>query len=112
MMKSVSVLCLLGIALFLSGCGGGPTSSTTNSGNGSGGGNGGAGGGGSNNSACSIMSTGQGASLNGFRPFTANNLWNTDISSAPVDLNSAAIINFIGSNVGLHPDFGSGQYPG
>jgi hypothetical protein len=58
------------------------------------------------------MSTGQGASLNGFRPFGSDNLWNTDISSAPVDANSAAIINFIGPTIGMHADFGSGQYQG
>jgi hypothetical protein len=29
-----------------------------------------------------------------------------------VDPNSAAIINFIGSSIGLHPDFGSGLYNG
>jgi hypothetical protein len=56
------------------------------------------------------MSIGQGASLNGFRPFPSDNLWNQDISSAPVDPNSAAMINFIGPNIGLHPDFGAGQY--
>lgn len=59
---------------------------------------------------CSGMSTGAGASLNGFDPFPASNLWNSDISSAPVDLNSASIINFIGSTVMLHPDFGAGMY--
>jgi hypothetical protein len=58
------------------------------------------------------MSLGQGANLNGFRPFADDNLWNTDISNAPVDANSAAIINFIGPSNGLHPDFGSGQYQG
>ena len=58
------------------------------------------------------MSTGQGASLNGFRPFASDNLWNTDISSAPVDANSGAIINFIGPTIGMHADFGSGQYQG
>ena len=61
-------------------------------------------------SSCSGMSLGQGASLNGFRPFPDDNLWNTDISSAPVDTNSAAIINFIGPAVGLHADFGAGQF--
>ena len=30
----------------------------------------------------------------------------------PVDVNSGAIINFIGPAVGLHPDFGSGQFQG
>jgi hypothetical protein len=63
-------------------------------------------------SACSQMSTGQGASLNGFVPFSSASLWNQDISSAAVDANSANIINFIGATVGLHPDFGQGQYQG
>jgi hypothetical protein len=61
-------------------------------------------------SGCSGMVVGQGASLNGFLPFPADNLWNKDISSAPVDANSTAIINFIGSSIGLHADFGAGQY--
>lgn len=59
---------------------------------------------------CSGMSTGAGASLNGFVPFPASNLWNTDVSSAPVDLNSGSIISFIGSTVTLHADFGAGIY--
>lgn len=58
---------------------------------------------------CSGMTVGQLTSLNGFVPFPSDNLWNTDISSLPVDPNSANIINFIGSTVTLHPDFGSGQ---
>jgi hypothetical protein len=61
---------------------------------------------------CSAMSTGQGASLNGFVPFPSNSLWNQNIASAPVDPNSANIINFIGPSVVLHPDFGSGEYNG
>src|SRR5437868_2174629 len=71
---------------------------TTGSGGGGTGGSGGAGGG-ANTSACSVMSTGQGAGLNGFRPFPADNAWNQDISTAPVDANSAAIINFIGPTI-------------
>jgi hypothetical protein len=63
-------------------------------------------------SACSQMSTGQGASLNGFVPFSSASLWNQDISSAAVDSNSTAIINFIGPTIGLHPDFGQGEYQG
>ena len=62
--------------------------------------------------SCSGMSLGQSASLNGFLPFPADNLWNQDISNAAVDPNSSAIINFIGSGIGLHPDFGSGLYNG
>ena len=69
-------------------------------------------GGGNTPPVCSGMSLGQSASLNGFVPFPADNLWNQDISSAPVDPNSAAIINFIGSGIGLHADFGSGLYNG
>jgi hypothetical protein len=61
---------------------------------------------------CSAMATGQGASLNGFLPLPADNLWNQNIASAAVDPNSANIINFIGSGIGIHPDFGSGLYNG
>ena len=59
---------------------------------------------------CGGMSTGAGANLNGFVPFPASSLWNTDISGANVDPNSANIINFIGSTVTLHPDFGAGIF--
>ena len=94
---------VLALALACSNCGGGLSGSSIGSG-GSGGGN--------NQSACSAMSAGQGASLNGFRPFSSASLWNQDISGAAVDPNSSAIINFIGSSVGMHADFGSGQYQG
>jgi hypothetical protein len=63
-------------------------------------------------SACSAASLGQGGSLNGFLPFPADNLWNQNIASAPVDPNSAAIINYIGTTDPVHPDFGSGEYNG
>ena len=59
---------------------------------------------------CAGMSLGQLSSLNGFVPFPSSSLWNTDISTAPVDPNSANIINFIGSTVTLHPDFGAGTF--
>src|SRR6266516_2287134 len=59
---------------------------------------------------CSGMTVGQLTSLNGFVPFPSSSLWNTDISAAPVDPNSANIINFIGSTVTLHPDFGAGTF--
>jgi hypothetical protein len=61
---------------------------------------------------CSGMAVGVGASLNGFIPFPADNLWNQNIASAPVDPNSDAIIDFIGTTTPLHPDFGSGLYAG
>jgi hypothetical protein len=54
--------------------------------------------------SCGNMSTGNGASLNGYVPFPSSNAWNTNIASAPVDPNSAPIIAALtGSN--LHPDF-------
>jgi hypothetical protein len=62
--------------------------------------------------SCSGMSLGRGASLNGFLPFPADNAWNQDISTAPVDPNSAAIIDYIGATTPLHPDFGAGLYDG
>ena len=55
---------------------------------------------------------GVGASLHGAVPFPATNAWNTDISAAPVDPNSANLIASIGISTGLHADFGSGLYNG
>lgn len=55
---------------------------------------------------------GVGANLNGAVPFPADNSWNRDVSTDPVDPNSAAIIANIGLTTGLHPDFGSGLYNG
>jgi IPT/TIG domain-containing protein len=63
-------------------------------------------------SNCSTLSLGQGASLGGFLPFPADSLWNKDITSVPVDPKSDAIITFIGSGIGMHADFGAGQYQG
>lgn len=47
------------------------------------------------------------ASLHGKQVLPANNVWNQDISQAPVDPNSANLIASIGSTTGLHPDFGT-----
>ncbi len=83
-----------------------PAGSTGGSGGGNGGGGTGGGTGGGN-LACSVMAVGQTASLNGFVPFTSSNLWNADISAAPVDANSSTIIsNWVGS-VNVHPDWGT-----
>ncbi len=57
---------------------------------------------------CAGMTVGQLSNLNGFVPFQTSSLWNTDISNAPVDPNSANYIRFIGTTVTLHPDFGAG----
>jgi len=40
----------------------------------------------------------------------ADNWWNQDISSAPVDAQSNAYIDFIGRSRGAHPDFGPAPY--
>ena len=61
---------------------------------------------------CSGITQGQEGALNGFLPFPSNNAWNTTISNASVDPNSAALINFIGGGIGLHADFGAGEYNG
>jgi len=55
---------------------------------------------------------GAGANLNGAIPFPMSNAWNADISTAPVDTNSSALISGIGLGTGLHPEFGSGLYSG
>ena len=64
------------------------------------------------NNPCNVIGLGPEGSFNGFVPFPANSLWNTNIASAPVDPNSANYINFIGGSIGLHPDFGAGLYDG
>src|ERR1700687_3364661 len=64
------------------------------------------------NGACAAMTPGRLTSLNGFVPFAPESLWNTDISGAPVDANSANIIDYIGAAKTLHPDFGPGTYAG
>ena len=53
-----------------------------------------------------VPDLGPGASLHGKRLFPANNPWNEDISTSPVDPNSANLIASIGLNTGLHADFG------
>src|SRR4051812_29104435 len=54
-----------------------------------------------------IPDLGPNAPLNGKRPFPADNPWNTDVSKASVDPNSAALVTSIGLTKGLHPDFGT-----
>ena len=44
--------------------------------------------------------------------FPADNWWNTDISTAPVDASSGSYISFIGATRALHPDFGGEESPG
>jgi len=99
---------VMAMLVALTACSGISKSSNNNNGSGGSGGSGGNNGGtGSSNLACNVMSTGQTASLNGFVPFSSSSLWNTDISSAPVDPNSNSIMrNWVGS-VNVHPDWGN-----
>jgi len=43
--------------------------------------------------------------------FPADNWWNTDVSTAPVDPESTSILSFIGTGRGMHPDFGGDVDP-
>lgn len=52
-------------------------------------------------------STGSGTNIGNCTVFPADNAWNTDISQYPVHPNSDAIVNSIGRNTHVHPDFGS-----
>ena len=53
-----------------------------------------------------VPTSAAGASLAGRRPFPADNPWNTIVTSAPVDPNSANLIASCGLR-NLHPDFGT-----
>jgi hypothetical protein len=46
-------------------------------------------------------------SIAGVQVFPPDNPWNRDVSSDPVDPNSANLIASIGLSTGLHPDFGT-----
>ncbi|NRF65758.1 hypothetical protein HLB44_02040 [Aquincola sp. S2] len=64
---------------------------------------------------CPASTPVQGAAVRGAEPvFPADNWWNLDIRSAPVDANSAAFISFInnGGTRRLHPDFGGEESSG
>ena len=54
-----------------------------------------------------IPDLGPGADMNGYRPLPDDNPWNTPIDTEPVDPNSANLINTIGPDRNLHPDFGA-----
>ncbi|MEA2309530.1 MAG: hypothetical protein QOI65_1816 [Thermoleophilaceae bacterium] len=46
------------------------------------------------------------------RVFPASNQWNKRVDKLPLAPRSGAIVRSIGSDTGLHPDFGSGKYAG
>jgi len=43
--------------------------------------------------------------------FPADSIWNTRVDTLPVDGNSNSYVATIGAGTGLHPDFGSGDWP-
>ncbi len=85
------------LTVVLAGCGGTAKSTPRQTG----------GGGNNGNLPCNVMTAGQMTGLGGFVPFTSASLWNTDISSVPVDPNSGTIINNWVGSVHVHPDFGT-----
>ena len=43
--------------------------------------------------------------------FPSDSIWNSRVDELPIDPSSNAYISTIGSGTGLHPDFGSGEWP-
>jgi len=60
----------------------------------------------------SFSNPGYTAPLAGCQILPANNIWNTPVDTLPVAANSALMINNMGKNTSLHPDFGSGTWAG
>lgn len=54
----------------------------------------------------------QAPTIAGCPVFPSDNVWNTPISHLPLDPRSDEYIETIGPDIGLHPDFGSGEYEG
>jgi hypothetical protein len=90
-MRAMPKLIATGLALLLAACEG--SSPTPPGGDEDGGGQ--------------VPGLGPGASLNGRRPFPADNAWNQDVSREPVDPASTTLIAACGAGRGLHPDFGT-----
>lgn len=94
------------VAVFIIGCGGGGVGESIT---------GGATGGSSTSTTTAGATTGSNnlpdlginADLHGYRPFPADNPWNTPVDAEPVDPNSATLIASIGGAKQLHPDFGA-----
>lgn len=53
-----------------------------------------------------------GPTIAGCPSLPADNIWNTPVDTLPVDANSSAYINTIGSSRHVHADFGSGTWEG
>jgi hypothetical protein len=52
-----------------------------------------------------------GPRIEGCRVFPADHIWNVPVDRLSVDPNSEVYISTIGASTGLHPDFGSGEWP-
>jgi hypothetical protein len=52
-----------------------------------------------------------GPQIEGCWVFPADHIWNVPVDTLPEAANSAAYIATIGADTGLHPDFGSGEWP-
>ena len=59
-----------------------------------------------------IMRGNSSPAIDGCPVFPADNVWNARVDALPVDAKSSTYIAFIGPNIGLHPDFGSGTWEG
>ena len=55
---------------------------------------------------------GWGQAIDGCALFPPNNIWNVPVDRLAVDPNSAAYVETIGKDLGMHPDFGSGTWEG
>jgi hypothetical protein len=62
--------------------------------------------------ALSARISAQGPTIDGCPVLPTDNIWNTRIDHLPVDPQSDAYIQRLGSDDPLHPDFGSGLYQG
>ncbi|HEX9372987.1 MAG TPA: hypothetical protein VF897_18375, partial [Roseiflexaceae bacterium] len=54
----------------------------------------------------------QAPALGGCPIFAGDNIWNTPVDTLPLESRSSAYVNSIGTDVSMHPDFGSGTYNG
>jgi hypothetical protein len=86
-------------AVAIAACGGNPAGPSTISGNNT-----------PNTPGTSTSEVRLGDDLSGRRLLPSDNWWNQDISSAPVDPQSDAFIDFIGRTRQSHPDFGPPPY--
>lgn len=107
MRASVTVSAIVGAAVLLAGCGGDePGSDAAPLGQGGmAGGSGAAGQGGAGGTGGSAGN--QPPTLGGCAVFTADDEWNRDISTAPVDAQWTANVLALAGDIQLHPDFGN-----